>query len=101
MKAVSEKRLYLLDAANHIFRAYYAIRGLTNSDGEATNAVYGYAAMLRKLIGERKPGYLVSCWVRKEKTFRHKNRATTVKKTALRIEYPVRAPSPFQPGWPM
>jgi DNA polymerase I len=48
-------RLYLIDGYSNIFRAFYAIRGLSNSKGEPTNAVYGFINMLRKLLREEKP----------------------------------------------
>ena len=35
--------------------AVAAIRGLTNSAGFATNAVYGFTQMLRKLLKDHKP----------------------------------------------
>ncbi len=50
--------LYLVDGMFHIYRAYYAIRALTNKQGLPTNAVYGFTNMLRKLISEEKPEYL-------------------------------------------
>ncbi len=43
---------------SHIYRAYYAIQGLTNRQGLSTNAVYGFATMLRKLLQDEKPEYL-------------------------------------------
>jgi DNA polymerase I len=43
---------------SHLYRAYYAIQGLTNRSGKSTNAIYGFTAMLRKLIQEEKPDYL-------------------------------------------
>jgi len=43
-------RLYLIDGYSNIFRAFYAIRNLSNSRGEPTNAVYGFVQMLRKLL---------------------------------------------------
>jgi DNA polymerase-1 len=55
---VSRSRLFLIDGMSHIYRAYYAIRNLSNSKGLPTNAVYGFTAMLRKLIQEEKPDYL-------------------------------------------
>jgi len=43
---------------SHIYRAYYAIRNLSNSKGMPTNAVFGFISMLRKLIQEQAPDYL-------------------------------------------
>jgi DNA polymerase I len=43
---------------SHLYRAYYAIRGLTNRSGKSTNAIYGFTTMLRKLVQEEKPDYL-------------------------------------------
>ena len=55
---MESKRLFLIDGMSHIYRAYYAIRGLSNSKGMPTNAVYGFTSMLRKLIEEQKPDYV-------------------------------------------
>jgi DNA polymerase I len=43
---------------SHIYRAYYAIQGLTTKKGQPTNAIYGFTSMLRKLIKEEQPQYL-------------------------------------------
>jgi DNA polymerase-1 len=63
--------LYLVDGPNIAFRAHYAIRGLTNSKGFATGALFGYCAMLFKLLKEEQPDYLVLCWDPKGGTFRN------------------------------
>jgi len=63
--------LYLVDGPNIAFRAHYAIRNLTNSRGEATGALYGYCAMLFKLVKEYRPDYLVMCWDPPGGTFRN------------------------------
>ncbi|MBN2242230.1 MAG: DNA polymerase I [Acidobacteria bacterium] len=55
---MNPKRLFLIDGMSHIYRAYYAIRGLSNSSGLPTNAVFGFTSMLRKLIQEQKPDYI-------------------------------------------
>jgi DNA polymerase I len=47
--------LFLVDGSNNVYRSYYAIRGLTNSAGLATNAVYGFTQMLRKLLKDHNP----------------------------------------------
>ncbi len=48
-------RLFLIDGYSNIFRAFYAIRNLSTSRGEPTNAVYGFVTMLRKLLREESP----------------------------------------------
>ena len=65
------RRLFLVDGMSHIFRAFYAIRGLTDSQGHPTNAVYGFAAMLRKLIRQHRPDYLAVIFDTDQPTFRH------------------------------
>jgi len=67
----NKKRLFLIDGMSNIFRSYYAIRGLSNSKGLATNAVFGFTMTLRKMIAEHKPDYLGVVLDSKEKTFRH------------------------------
>ena len=64
------KRLYLVDGANLLFRAYHAIRGLTNSKGFPTNALYGFTAMLLKLRREESPDYLAITFDTSAPTFR-------------------------------
>jgi DNA polymerase-1 len=51
----SNQRLYLIDGYSNIFRAFYAIRHLSNSKGEPTNAVYGFLQILRKLLRDEAP----------------------------------------------
>ncbi|MEO8382850.1 MAG: DNA polymerase I [Acidobacteriota bacterium] len=54
----SKKRpptLFIIDGSNNVYRSYYAIRNLTNSAGMATNAVYGFVQMLRKLLKDHEP----------------------------------------------
>lgn len=64
------KNLYLVDASNMFFRAFFAIPPLTNDKGMPTNALYGFLAMSLKLMREVKPEYLVYCFDRKEPSFR-------------------------------
>ncbi len=52
------QRLYLIDGYSNIFRAFYAIRNLSNSKGEPTNAVYGFINMLRKLLKDEEPALI-------------------------------------------
>lgn len=55
---MTAKRLYLIDGYSTIFRAFYAIRGLSTSAGEPTNAIYGFINMLRKLLRDEEPALL-------------------------------------------
>ena len=66
-----DKTLYLIDGTAYVYRAYHAIRGLTNSKGLPTNAVFGFTRMLLKLIQDRAPGYIVMVFDAKGPTFRH------------------------------
>jgi DNA polymerase-1 len=52
--------LFLIDGHSQIYRAYHAIRGLTGPGGRSTNAVFGFVAMLRKLIADQRPA-LIGC----------------------------------------
>ena len=54
------KKLYVLDAVNILFRAYYAIGPMTNPKGESTNAIYGFIRSVFKLIKEFSPEHLVA-----------------------------------------
>ncbi len=63
--------IYLVDGTAYIYRAYHAIRSLTNSKGLPTNAVFGFARMLIKLIQDRSPDYVAMFFDSKGPTFRH------------------------------
>jgi len=64
-----DQRLFLIDGYSNIFRAFYAIRNLSNSKGEPTNAIYGFVTMLRKLLREEQPE-LIGVALETGKTFR-------------------------------
>ena len=55
-----EKTLYILDTMSHVFRAFYAVRRLNAPDGAPVNAVFGLAAMIRKLLEKRLPDYFLA-----------------------------------------
>jgi DNA polymerase-1 len=71
MAQPERERLFLIDGMSHIYRAYYAIRGLSNSNGLPTNAVYGFTMILRRLIMTEKPDYIGVAFDSPERTFRH------------------------------
>ena len=55
-------RLLLVDGHYYLYRSFFAIRGLSNSRGEPTNAIYGFAKALRKMLLELKPDLAVVLW---------------------------------------
>ncbi|HPX81663.1 MAG TPA: 5'-3' exonuclease H3TH domain-containing protein [Syntrophales bacterium] len=63
--------LFLIDGNNYVFRAFYAIPGLTNSRGFPTNAIYGFTTMLIRLLKEWQPDYLAVAFDVQGPTFRH------------------------------
>ena len=63
--------LYLIDGSAYIYRAYHAIKRLSNSSGLPTNAVYGFTTILRRLVKEQEPGYVAVAFDSKGPVFRH------------------------------
>ncbi len=51
-------KFFLVDGHSHLFRAFYALRGLSAPDGRPTNAVFGFTAMIRKLLDAHAPEFL-------------------------------------------
>lgn len=64
--------LYLIDGNSYVYRAFYAIKGLTNSRGFPTNAIFGFTNMLLKIIREKKPDALAVSFDSPEPTERHR-----------------------------
>jgi DNA polymerase-1 len=65
------KKIALIDGSSYIYRAFYAVRGLANSKGFPTGAVYGFAGMLRKVISDIRPDYVIVAYDAKGKNLRH------------------------------
>ncbi|MGR8935079.1 MAG: DNA polymerase I [Gammaproteobacteria bacterium] len=65
------RHLILVDGSSFLFRAYHAIPSLSNAKGEPTNAVYGVANMLRKLLEDHPGDYFAVIFDAPGKTFRH------------------------------
>src|SRR3989338_1610042 len=65
------KKLLLIDGNNLFHRAYHANPHLTNKEGEATNAVFGFSNMLKKAINEVSPRFVACAFDTQAPTFRH------------------------------
>jgi DNA polymerase-1 len=63
--------LYIIDGNSYIYRAFYAIRNLSTSYGLPTNAVFGFANMLLKVIKEKSPDMVAITFDPKGPTRRH------------------------------
>lgn len=70
----SMKKIVLIDGNNLMFRSYYATAYagnlMKNSKGFVTNALYGFANMMNKIIHEEEFSYILVAFD-KGKTFRH------------------------------
>ena len=67
-------RLVLIDGNSIMNRAFYGIMGskmLTTKDGKYTNAVYGFLAIMFKILDDIKPEYLAVAFDLKGPTARH------------------------------
>ena len=64
-------KIVLVDGNNYLFRAFYAIRELSNSKGFPTNAIYGFTTMLMKLLRDQEPDCIAVAFDVKGPTFRH------------------------------
>jgi len=67
---MARQTLYLLDAHALCYRAFYAVKGLTSSKGQPTNAVYGFVNVLRKMLKDFEPQYFAVCFDKDGKAFR-------------------------------
>jgi DNA polymerase-1 len=63
--------ILIIDAMSQVYRAYFAIRGLTNSQGVPTNATYGFALMLNRVLEKFPPEYVAMVFDSSEPTPRH------------------------------
>ncbi|MFP4015048.1 MAG: DNA polymerase I [Chitinispirillaceae bacterium] len=70
---MNEKCLYLIDGHALVYRAYYALikNPLTNSKGQPTGAVYGFANYLLRLIETYTCPYMAVVMDSSKPTFRH------------------------------
>ena len=69
------KKLLLIDGNSIMNRAFYGIMGskmLTTKDGKYTNAVYGFLAIMFKIMEDLNPDYMAVSFDLKAPTARHK-----------------------------
>lgn len=64
-------KLVLVDGNSIAYRAFFALPLLSNTTGLYTNAVYGFAMMLLKVLEEEKPSHVLVAFDAGKTTFRH------------------------------
>ena len=55
-------RVLLVDGHYYLYRSFFAIRELTNSRGEPTNAIFGFSKALRKMLTDLQPDFAAVIW---------------------------------------
>lgn len=73
----------MIDAHALCYRSFFAIKDLSTSKGQQTNAVYGFVNTLRKILREYQPQYMAVCFDSPGKTHRQE------KFNAYKIQRPV------------
>lgn len=56
------KRLVVIDGKSIFYRGYYAMSGLTTSDGTPTGGVYGFTTLSLEVVKNLKPDYVAVAW---------------------------------------
>lgn len=64
------EKFLIIDGSSLIHRAFYAWPLLTNNNGEYTNAVYGLAIMMNKVLETENPSKVAICFDKSRVTFR-------------------------------
>ncbi|WWP01118.1 MAG: 5'-3' exonuclease H3TH domain-containing protein [Candidatus Dasytiphilus stammeri] len=65
------KSLIIIDGTSYLYRAYYALPMLINSQGEPTGAIYGICKMFSSLLKQYKPSHMVVVFDVRGKNFRN------------------------------
>ncbi len=68
---MSKEKLIIIDTFSLANRAFFALPPLATSSGQPTNAVYGMAMMLLRLLEESKPQFMLAALDAGVPTFRH------------------------------
>jgi DNA polymerase I len=61
----------IIDGMSQAYRAYFAIKGLSTTTGVPTNAVYGFAIMLKRVLEKYPPEYMCVALDSSQPTARH------------------------------
>ena len=65
------RHVFLIDGSGFLFRAFHALPPMTRPDGTPVNAVYGFTAMLIKLVDETDADHIAVIFDAGRRTFRN------------------------------
>ena len=65
-----DQKMFLIDAHALCYRSFYAIKSLSTSYGQMTNAVYGFISILKKILRQYEPTHMAICFDAGKKTLR-------------------------------
>ena len=65
-------KILLVDGNSLVYRSFFAIPRLTNREGVPTNAAYGFATVLRKILAEESPAHVAVVFDAAGTNFRHR-----------------------------
>jgi DNA polymerase-1 len=71
MEQLKHPLFLIFDGMSQAYRAHFAIRDLSNSQGLPTNAVYGFALMLKRVLQKYPPEYIAIALDGPAPTVRH------------------------------
>src|SRR5438132_8737310 len=61
--AAGERRLFLIDGNSLVYRAFFALpESIATSTGQPTNAIFGFASMLVKILTDYGPKATLVVW---------------------------------------
>ena len=66
-----KEKLVIIDGNSLFYRSFFALPLLSNLKGEFSNAIYGFATEIVKIIGDFKPSHVVVCFDVSRHTFRN------------------------------
>ena len=70
MSEITPPPFVLVDGSSYLFRAFHGMPPMSNSQGQATHAIYGVINMLKSLLRTYDPTHIAVVFDAKGKTFR-------------------------------
>ncbi len=71
MKTNQTDKIYLIDGSSFLYRAFYGLQPMHTTSGAQIHAVFGFCRMLKKLLDQSQPKYIMLVWDSRGRTERH------------------------------